>query len=165
MTAEQSESLVTDELRAQRDVWSEPTRSFPVSVSDIRKWAIAVYWPEPPPQLYWDEEYAKATRWGGLVAPVDFNPFAWPVNRPPPRAGQESATSAGVGQRRMNGGRTETFHEPLRPGDVVEETSALIGWRERETSLGPTLFTETETRWTNQNGELVKRKVQIGIIY
>ena len=55
MTAEQSESLVTDELREQLDVWSEPTRSYPVSVSDIRKWAIAVYWPESPPQLYWDE--------------------------------------------------------------------------------------------------------------
>src|SRR5262245_6066761 len=51
--------------------------SFPISASDIRKWAIAVYYPEPPPRLFWDEEFAAGTAHGGIVAPEDFNPFAW----------------------------------------------------------------------------------------
>ncbi len=25
-----------------------------MSESDIRKWAIAVYWPQTPPRSYWD---------------------------------------------------------------------------------------------------------------
>ncbi len=30
--------------------------SFPISQSDIRRWAIAVYWPQTPPRLFWDVE-------------------------------------------------------------------------------------------------------------
>ena len=43
---------------------------------------IAVYWPDEPPRLYWDEEYARTTKWGGIIAPQEFNPFAWPPERP-----------------------------------------------------------------------------------
>ena len=39
--------------------------------------ALAVYYPDVPPRLFWDEEYARSTRHGGIVAPEDFNPFAW----------------------------------------------------------------------------------------
>ena len=46
-------------------------RSMPIAVSDIRKWAQAVYYPEAPPRQYWDEEYAATTPAGGIVAPED----------------------------------------------------------------------------------------------
>ena len=35
--------------------------SFPITDSDIRRWAIAVYYPEPAPRLFWDAEYAAGT--------------------------------------------------------------------------------------------------------
>src|SRR5262245_9745654 len=44
--------------------------SFPVSASDIRRWAIAVYHPARPPEPF---------RTGSVVAPEEFNPFAWTV--------------------------------------------------------------------------------------
>ena len=50
--------------------------SYPVAESDIRRWAIAVYYPAEPPRQFWDAAYAKSTRHGGIVAPEDFNPFA-----------------------------------------------------------------------------------------
>ena len=56
----------------------------PVALSDIRKHAIAVYWPDKPPRRFWDEDYARQTPWGGIVAPEDFNPFAWPIEGPGP---------------------------------------------------------------------------------
>ena len=65
----------------------------------------------------------------------------------------------------MNGGQTEEYNVPMRPGDVISSASALVDWSERQTSLGLTLFTTTETRWTNQNGELVKVKRSTGIRY
>src|SRR5436305_14710669 len=64
--------------------------SFPISTSDIRKWAQAVYYPEPPPRLYWDEAYAATTKHGGMVAPEDFNPFAWMTAAGPPGLNRDS---------------------------------------------------------------------------
>lgn len=164
MTTEPT-TLVTPDMVERKDNWSEPRVAPPIALSDIRKWAIAVYWPETPPPIYWDEDYAKTTRYGGIVAPLDFNPFAWPVHREPPSAGRTTPQGGGVGSRGMNGGQIEEYHAPMRAGDVISSTSALVDWNERKTRLGLTLFTTTETRWTNQNGELVKVKRSIGIRY
>jgi acyl dehydratase len=158
-------TLVTQEMIDRRNVWSPPRVSPPISLSDIRKWAIAVYWPETPPRLYWDEEYAKTTRFGGIIAPQDFNPFAWPAVREQMGSFNASATSATVGQRAMNGGQTDVYHAPMRPGDVISSSSALVDWNERQGRLGLTLFSSTENRWTNQRGELVKTRTSVSIRY
>ena len=73
-TAAVSATLITPALKDSLKVWSAPEISHPVDRSDLRKWAIAVYWPEVPPKLFWDEEYAKATKYGGIVAPRPANP-------------------------------------------------------------------------------------------
>ena len=164
MTTEQT-TLVTQDMIDRKGKFGDERVSPPIALSDIRKWAIAVYWPEEPPRLYWDEEYANASRHGGIVAPLDFNPFAWPVDRPAPSSGRATPQGGGVGTRGMNGGQTEEYHAPMRPGDVITTTSGLVDWVERRTRLGLTLFTTTETRWTNQNGELVKVKRSTGIRY
>ena len=160
--ADNPTTLVTQEMIDRRDVWSEQVYSRPIERNDIIKWAIAVYWPDEPPRIYWDEEYAKTTRYGGIIAPQDFNPFAWPVPRPPR---QELPKDAGVGQRVMNGGQTDTFGVPLRPGDVISQSSALVDWNERQGRLGLTIFSYTENRWVNQNEELVKSRTSVGVRY
>jgi len=164
MTTEPT-TLVTQDMIERRGKFGDKRVSPSVSLSDIRKWAIAVYWPEEPPPLYWDEDYAKTTRHGGIIAPLDFNPFAWPVHRPAASAGRATAQGGGVGTRGMNGGQTEEYHAPMRPGDVITSTTGLTDWIERQTRLGLTLFTTTETRWTNQNGEMVKIRKSTGIRY
>lgn len=171
-------SLITPDLQERKGVWIEGRRSYPVSESDIRKWAIAVYWPERPPAIFWDEEYARTTRWGGIVAPQDFNPFAWPVERVPapapgapgpaeagPRGGGAARSAGGRRLRVMNGGQTDTYASPIRPGDVINSRSRLRDWEERQTRLGPTLFVFSETEWLNQKDELVKRRVSTSIRY
>ncbi len=164
MTTE-PQTLVTAEMQAQKNTWSAPRVSPPISSSDIRKWAIAVYWPETPPRLYWDEEYAKTTRWGGIIAPQEFNPFAWPAHRENVPAQQLTSTPGGPGTRGMNGGQVVDYFNPMRPGDVITSTNALVDWNERRTRLGLTLFTVSETRWTNQRGEVVKVSRNTGIRY
>ncbi|MDP6422150.1 MAG: MaoC family dehydratase N-terminal domain-containing protein [SAR202 cluster bacterium] len=163
--ATQPETLVTEEMVQRKGVFSEPRVAPPIALSDIRKWGIAVYWPETPPKLHWDEDYARTTRHGGVIAPLDFNPFAWPIDREPPTSGRATAAGAGVGTRGMNGGQTEEYYAPMKSGDVISSTTGLTEWTERQTRLGLTLFTTTETRWTNQDGELVKVKKSIGIRY
>jgi len=78
----------------QKVVGSELSRmvSYPVAESDIRKWALAIYYPEEPPRRFWDEEAAAGSREGGIVAPEDFNPFAW-MRAEPKGVGRSSAAT------------------------------------------------------------------------
>ena len=144
------------------------------SESDIRRWAIATYWPDKPPPIYWDVEYAKTTQHAGIICPPDFNPFAWPIERSgPSRAAARSAAPGRGGDSKprrratggMNGGQTDTYGVPMRPGDIIESRTRLIDWKERQGRLGLTLYTYTETEWTNQRGELVRRRISTGIQY
>ena len=69
--------MITDEMRAIVGVVMEEETSYPIAASDIRRWALAVYYPELPPPEFWDEEDPVTVALGGLVAPDEFNPLAW----------------------------------------------------------------------------------------
>ena len=111
-------------------------------------------------------EYAKGTRWGGIVAPEDFNPFAWavPMEQPKP-AGAVPGRTPKKGENVLNGGQVDTFGVPMRPGDVITSRSRLSHWEERQGRNGLTLYVYNETEWRNQKGELVKTRISTGIRY
>jgi hypothetical protein len=162
--ADQVETLVTPEMIKRQGIWGHEETSFPISLSDIRKFAIAIYWPQTPPRIFWDEEYARATRWGGIIAPQDFNPFAWPIKNDDP-ADRGGGASRPRERRGMNGGQTDTYFQPMRPGDVIRARHRLRDWNEHRTRLGLTLFFFSETEWLNQHDQLVKRHIQTFIWY
>ncbi len=163
MEAGGARPLVTPEMEARRGVWGPPRASPPVERYDIRVWAIAAYWPETPPRLYWNDEYARTTRWGGIVAPPDFNPFGWPVGE---RGGAESpAGFSAPGVPAINGGQSDEYGVPIRPGDWITERSRLRGWQHRRTRMGPTVFVTTEVVWLNQRAEFVRRRLSTNIRY
>jgi N-terminal half of MaoC dehydratase len=169
-------SWISDEMRAAIGGQHSDRRSMPISVSDIRKWAIAVYYPEAPPREYWDEEYAKRTPAGGIVAPEEFNPFAWITEDGPP-ARDALGMGASTTERRLgitppattnmlNGGmHVEYTGVRMRPGDVIRAVVNLVDYSEKEGRLGLMLFTTTEHRWTNQNDELIKTQRDVLIRY
>ena len=141
--------------------------SFPVSESDIRKWAIAVYYPAPAPAVFIDAQAAAASADGGIRAPEDFNPFAWIVaeqgetvevdgNNPDRTELMLGITGPGL-KFQLNGGLEVEYGAYMRPGDVITSVSRLAGYREREGRLGLMLITTFEDTWTNQRGELVKK--------
>ena len=134
---------------------TEPCDSLPVGANDIRRWSMAVHYPELSPDAYYDEAVAASGPWGGLVAPRDFNPFAWMQgvgNRMPWMRGM----GAEPGQRILNGGQRNLYFERIRPGDVITAQFSLADAYERDGRLGTMLFLITETRWTNQRGEPVR---------
>src|SRR3954470_18949682 len=120
---------------AMRDIVGLELRrstSFPITDSDIRRWALAVYYPEPPPRLFWDAEYAAATRHGGIVAPEEFNPFAWMTRPDPEEAGEPVHVAVGFVSPEetlglpaaqttslINGGTEVDYGVRMRPGDVI----------------------------------------------
>jgi MaoC dehydratase-like protein len=138
--------------------------SHPVTDSDIRRWAIAVYWPEPAP-----ERYLRAGD-GPLVAPEEFNPFAWTLaeSATNPAAVPTNGLDADFPEKRMgltgpglkfqlNGGIEAEYGEPIRVGDTITSVDRLASYAERDGRLGRMLFTVFEDTWTNQHGQLVKR--------
>jgi hypothetical protein len=141
---------------------------FPVSESDIRRWAIAVYYPQVPPARFWDAAAAARSRWGGLVAPEDFNPFAWMAASPPGLTAGDAVTDADHTEHRLgidgpglasqlNGGVSVSYGVPIRPGDVITSVTWLGGYEERAGRVGPMLFTQLDTTWTNAASELVRQ--------
>ena len=142
--------------------------SFPITDSDIRRWAIAVYYPEPAPRLFWDAAYAAGTAHGGIVAPEDFNPFAWLTQTEAEAGVVDRATAGFVGPEEtfglpapattaiINGGTEVDYGVRMRPGDVITSTTTLGEYKEREGRLGLMLFSTNIDTWTNQRGETVK---------
>ncbi len=163
MTQEKPKTYITPEVKARIGVEVPGLTAAPVEESDIRKWAIAVYWPEQPPRLFWDAEHARKTRWKGIVAPQEMNVFTWPAERP-----KQRLSAAGTGQpgsRILNGGSEFEYVAPIRPGDVISSKSKLAEVFEREGKMGLMMFQVTQTDWTNQRGELVKRSKTTLIFY
>lgn len=141
-----------------------PRKSLPVGANEIRRWAMAIHYPEAAPARYYDEAIADKGPWGGLVAPRDFNPFAWMQGEDP---GIPWMRGIGTepGSRVLNGGQHNLYFERIRPGDVITSQARLADAYEREGRLGTMLFLVTETRWTNQRGGLVRIGRNTGIYY
>lgn len=166
-------SNITDEMRGLIGQTLETTVSFPIDRSDIRRWAIAVYYPATPPRQFWDESSKEVAEWGGLIAPEEFNPFAWmAASRKGPDVTPLEVTRAhlmagatehllGVKPpellKGLNGGIEIAYGDAtMRPGDVITSTAAISEYAEREGRLGLMLFTTTDHVWTNQRGQHVK---------
>jgi len=160
--------MISDAMRAATGRELSRAVSYPVSASDIRRWAIAVYFPAEPPPRYWDPEIAARSRWGGIVAPEDFNPFAWMAaekEEPPAETGENDPDRTelmlgipGAGLKfQLNGGMEVEYGTRMRPGEVITSVNRLSGYTERAGRLGLMLFTVMEDSWTNQEGDLVKR--------
>lgn len=141
-----------------------PVAAPAVGANDIARWATATYWPEPPPAIYVDADAAGRTPWGGIVAPRDFDPFAWMPNRP---WGGDWLLGMGTepGRRVLNGGQWNRYAAPIRPGDEITVTRRFVDVVERETKRGPMVFFTSEFRWDNQDGALVRLAEQTTIYY
>jgi len=162
---------ISDAMRAAVGQELASRVSYPVTDSDIRRWAIAVHYPQRPPALYWDEEAARDAGHKGIVAPLDFNPFAWLTKEPgyagadddldanDPDRTEKTLGIAGPGLKfQLNGGMSVEYGVRMRPGDVITSVSRLAGYTERNGRLGLMLMSTTEDTWTNQRGEVVKKQ-------
>ncbi len=141
-----------------------PITAPPVDANDIRRWAIATHWPEPPPARFVDRAAAEASGWGGFVAPRELDPFAWCPVRPwggPWLRGM----GAEPGRRILNGGQRSRYFAPMRPGDEITAVCRLVDVVEKDMKLGPTSVFTTEQRWTNQRDELVRIGFMTSLYY
>ncbi|MGW0025948.1 MaoC family dehydratase [Rhodococcus sp. NPDC003383] len=131
----------------------------PCSGSDIRRWVMAMDYPNP---LHWDEEFARESRFGGIVAPqsiavaLDYGHGAQPacVGRIP-------------GSHLIFGGEEWWFYgTPVRPGDKLFQDRRFHDYKVVETKFaGPTMFSRGDTVHRNQHGALVAKERSTAIRY
>ena len=153
-----SESLITDEIRSWigREV---PPWTIEVTRRDVARFAVATDDLNP---LYLDEDRAKQSRYGGLIAPPLF--YMAPLTEPVPETELRTDGLPFEGKfpvpptplpRLMDGGTEVEFLQPVRVGDVITGRSQITDIYQKEGRSGPLIFVQRETTFTNQNGELV----------
>jgi N-terminal half of MaoC dehydratase len=140
-----------------------PLPSLPIDANDIRRWAQAEYYPDAPPPALFDVDAARDSPWGELVAPRDFNPFAWNPDHHPEAYPWMRGMGTEPGYRGLNGGQSNWYFAPMRVGDVVTADVTLIDAFEKEGKVGTMMFLVDETRLTNQRGELVRITHRVSI--
>lgn len=131
----------------------------PCGATDIRRWVQAMDYPNP---IHWDEEFARESKFGGIIAPqsfvvcMDYGHGAHP---------------ASVGKlpdsHLIFGGEEWWFYgTPIRPGDKLFQQRRFDGYDVKETRFaGPTVFARGDTVHRNQLGVLVAKERSTAIRY
>ena len=118
--------------------------------------------------LWQDEAYARATEYGGVIAPPYLLCALMTVCLPDPRSGAVPLPVPEVPlprERVLDGGEAWEFIQPMRLGDTVTSRSKLVNVFEREGKIGKMLFFVYETAYTNQRGQAVARASHTVINY
>ena len=147
------ESVITQEMRDAIGVESEPL-THEVEKGAIVKFAQAIGDSSP---LFNDEEAARRTRYGSLIAPPTFLRSTPPG---PLRADVKIPYSA-----RLDGGSEWEYLEPVRTGDRITTTIKIVEIFERQGRLGNMLFIVRETKYVNQFDTVVAIQRSTGIGY
>ncbi len=139
---------------------------FEVEKEPIRRFADAVGDLNP---LYWDEDYARGSRFGSIIAPPGFISSLWFLARPVKWARKERMTEslgpptvmdalARAGYKRvLDTGIDYEFFEPAKAGDTVSSVCVVRDIMERGTGEAKAAFLITETSYTNQRGKLLAK--------
>ena len=162
-----AESLITDEIRA----WigrETPAWTTEVTALDVKRFAVATDDANP---LYCDEELAKQSRHGGLIAPPLF--YMAPLTDPVPESelrpdglpyeGRFSIPPTSL-PRLMDGGTEIDFFVPIRVGDTLTARGKIVDIYQKEGRSGPLIFVVRETRYTNQHDALVLIEKGVSIL-
>ena len=147
------ESAITRQMRDAIGVESEPV-THEVEKGAIIKFAQAI---EDPNPLFSDEEAARKTRHGGLVAPPT---FLRSMSAGPPKVEVRGPYPA-----ILDGGSEWEYFEPVRPGDMITVTAKVADISERQGRLGNMLFIIGDTEYVNQLGRIVARQRNTLISY
>jgi acyl dehydratase len=128
-------------------------------------------------QIYYDENYAKGTEPGGIIAPptfvqasAQFDPdygLRPKIGEPWFGSGREATgvvRTGGGGGTGLHAEQHYEYHRHLRPGDILKATSRPGETWEREgRRAGKMTFRETITEYRDQNGELVITARSVGV--
>ena len=153
----EAKSVITDEMRAQLNVESEPW-TVEVDKTAIRMFARSVQYTDP---LFYDEDFARSKGYRSLPAPPHY--LGTPIFDPnaPPRGVRQLNIPY---RRNLNGGTDIEYFDQIVAGDLLTATSKLSDLEETSGRLGPMLIVRTETIY-RRDGRIVAIQRGTGIRY
>ncbi|GAA3384945.1 FAS1-like dehydratase domain-containing protein [Cryptosporangium minutisporangium] len=131
----------------------------PCSSSDVRRWVMAMDYPNP---IHWDQEFARESKFGGLIAPQSIA-----VALDYGHGAQPACVGYIPGSHLIFGGEEWWFYGcPVRPGDQLFQQRRFHDYKVVDTKFaGPTMFSRGDTTHTNQHGTLVAKERSTAIRY
>ena len=151
---------------------------FPVEASHVMMFARSI---GDPNEIYYDEDYARNTDQGAIIAPPTFVQASAQFDPDyflRPKIGQEWFGSAkgptGITEKKEGGGgggggglhaeQHYVYHQQLKVGDVLTaEVKPGKSWEKEGRRGGKLLFSETVTEYRDQDGELVITATGVGV--
>ena len=147
-------SVLTEEMRQQAiGLEGEPVTT-DVEKGAIIKFAQAIGDDNP---VFNDEEAARKSKFGGLVAPPTFLRSVG--------AGRPELPFELPFTRVLDGGSDWEYFHPVRVGDRISATVRIADMVERTGRLGLMVIVTTVTTYTNQFGQVVATQTGSGIRY
>ena len=128
-------------------------------------------------EIYYDEDYAKSTDQGAIIAPPTFVQSSAQFDPDyflRPKVGEEWFGSAkgptGITKQKEGGGgglhaeQHYVYHRQLKVGDVLTaENKPGKSWEKEGRRGGKLMFNETVTEYRDKNGELVITATGVGV--
>jgi acyl dehydratase len=143
---------VVDFDRSALGVESAPI-AYDVEKGAIRKFADAIGDEDP---IYYDENAAKAAGFKTIPAPPTFLCTF--------RAQELPDLKIQFGRVRLNGGNEYEYYQPIYAGDTITLTAKYVDVNERTGRTGNMVFVITELTFKNQQGEVVAKGRNTGIM-
>ena len=134
-------------------VWQ--SRTYEIEKGTIRRFAQAI---EDDSPLWQDEEYARQTGYGGIIAPPTFVATLGLEQIQQLLASAPAETS-------LHGSTELECYQPVRAGDTVTATTRIADFRQRQGKMGVMTFVTFDITYENQRGELVGKCRQMVINY
>jgi acyl dehydratase len=133
----------------------QPPLVYEVEKGMIRRFTQAVGDTNP---LWQDEEYARETDYGGIIAPPTFILILGFDQL-------QQVLASGLSVTALHGSTELECYQPVRPGDVITVTIRIKNVRERQSKMGRTVFITINLDYENQRQDVVAVCRQMLIIY
>ena len=152
---------------------------FSVEASHIMMFARAIGDGNP---IYYDDEHAKGTEPGGIIAPPTFAQAGAQFDpsyglRPnidgdgwfgsggkPTGAKPRPGSGGGGGGGGLHAEQRFIYHRHVQPGDVLSATGKPgKTWEKQGRRSGKLVFSESITEYRDQNGQLVVTAIGVGV--
>lgn len=137
------QSLI-DALTSMIGTDTEPT-IIEVEKGMIKRFAEAI---EDPNPLWHDENYAKESKYGQIIAPPGFIHTIMML-------GKKIDLPQMASMAALDGGGDWKYLLPIKAGDTITVINKLTDVKTKEGRLGKMFFVFTESTWKNQREEVV----------
>ncbi len=151
------DNMVSEDVLAMIGV--EKVRQYDVTKTNIKRFAQAIGEANP---IHFDEDYAKSTKYGTIIAPPLFSQMFAFEDVPPDRLPNDgSPTEIDVPiptQRTVGGASSYEIFQRVKAGDQITVKSTLRDVFTKEGKSGRLYFVVVETEFSNQRKEPVAKE-------